>query len=179
MQGTMAAILWERCGMGWSRRWVMAAMMVVALVPLSRGVAQAQGMASFPHSKIDLVTQGGAHHGFSVEVATTDAQLSQGLMYRRSLAGDAGMLFDFGDVKPVSMWMKNTLIPLDMVFLGTDGRVLGVAQRAVPGSLEVISSPGPVRGVLELNGGTAQRLGIRAGDRVLHPLFANPPYNAK
>ncbi|MBC7952830.1 MAG: DUF192 domain-containing protein [Rhodospirillaceae bacterium] len=160
--------------MGRSRFWVMAAVLALALVPLCQGVAQAQGqgISSFPRSKVEIVTPSGARHGFTVEVATTYEQLSQGLMYRRTMAADAGMLFDFGEDKPVSMWMKNTLIPLDMVFVARDGRVLGVAQRTVPGSLEVISSPGPVRGVLEINGGTADRLGIRAGDRLIHPLFA-------
>lgn len=150
------------------RRWLAVVLLVVVIpcVP-----AQAQGLAGFPRSKVDVVGPSGSRHGFAVEVASTPEQLSQGLMYRKTLPADAGMLFDFGESKPVSMWMKNTLIPLDMVFIAADGRVVGVAQRAVPGSLEVISSPGPVRGVLELNGGTAERLGIRAGDRVLHPLF--------
>ncbi|MBC7907375.1 MAG: DUF192 domain-containing protein [Rhodospirillaceae bacterium] len=160
--------------MGRTRIWVMAAMLALALMPLWQGSAQAQGqgISSFPRSKVEIVTQSGARHGFTVELATTFEQLSQGLMYRRTMAADAGMLFDFGEAKPITMWMKNTLIPLDMVFLAGDGRVMGVAQRTVPGSLEVISSPGAVRGVLEINGGTAERLGIRAGDRLIHPIFA-------
>lgn len=156
--------------MGRTRIWVMA--VVLALLWQGAAQAQGQGISSFPRSKAEIVSQSGARHGFTVEVAATSEQLSQGLMYRRTLAADAGMLFDFGEDKPVSMWMKNTLIPLDMVFVAHDGRVMGVAQRTVPGSLEVISSPGPVRGVLEVNGGTAERLGIRAGDRLVHPLFA-------
>lgn len=160
--------------MGATRRWVVAVLLAVALSPYyqASAQAQAQGMSSFPRSKVEIVTQSGGRHGFTVEVATTYEQLSQGLMYRRTMAADAGMLFDFGEDKPVSMWMKNTLIPLDMVFVARDGRVMGVTARTIPGSLEVISSPGPVRGVLELNGGTAERLGIRAGDRLIHPLFA-------
>ena len=134
-------------------------------------MAAAQSLVSFPRSKAEVVTRAGKRHAFSVEVATTPEQLTQGLMFRDRLAADAGMLFDFGMDKPVSMWMRNTRIPLDMLFIAGDGRVVGIHQRAVPGSLEIISSPEPVRGVLELNGGTAQRLGLAAGDRVVHPLF--------
>jgi len=151
----------------WSRRLVMVAVMALVLP----GAALAQSFATFPKSKVEIVTQAGKRHAFAVEVATSYEQLAQGLMYRRSLAADAGMLFDFGENKQVTMWMKNTLIPLDMVFLGADGKVVGVHERAVPGSLETITSPGAVKGVLELNGGTAERLGIKPGDRVLHPLF--------
>jgi uncharacterized membrane protein (UPF0127 family) len=150
----------------WSR-WLVAVLLFMV-----QGAVQAQGFTAFPTSKVEIVTQAGRRHTFSVEVATTYEQLAQGLMYRRTLAADAGMLFDFGQTKPVSMWMKNTLIPLDMLFLAADGKVAGIAERAVPGSLATISSPGPVRGVLELNGGTAARLGIKPGDRLLHPLFA-------
>jgi uncharacterized protein len=85
------------------------------------------------------------------------------------------MLFDFGEDQPVSMWMRNTLIPLDMVFVEASGRIAGVAPDAVPLSERVIPSPGPVRAVLELNAGTARRLGIRRGDTVLHPLFGTFP----
>jgi uncharacterized membrane protein (UPF0127 family) len=81
------------------------------------------------------------------------------------------MLFDFGEDKPVTMWMRNTLIPLDMLFIANDGRVVGIKERAVPQSSDIIAAPEPVRGVLELNGGTAQRLGLSAGDRVVHPMF--------
>ena len=90
-------------------------------------------------------------------------------MYRRDLAGDAGMLFIYERDKPISMWMKNTLIPLDMLFLARDGRIVRIAARAVPMSLQTISSGEEVAAVLELNGGTADRLGIAAGDRVIHP----------
>ena len=81
------------------------------------------------------------------------------------------MIFDFHRTKGVSMWMKNTLIPLDMIFIGQDGRVTGVAERAVPESLEIISSPGPARAVLEVNGGTVSAQGIKPGDRVICTLF--------
>lgn len=118
-----------------------------------------------------LVGADGLRHPLTVEFASTPQQLQQGLMFRRSMAVDSGMLFDFGHDQPVSMWMKNTLIPLDMLFLDRAGRVVGIAERAVPETTTVISSPGPVRAVLEVNGGTTARLGLKVGDRVEHQMF--------
>ena len=92
-------------------------------------------------------------------------------MYRRKLAPDAGMLFDYKTPQRVSMWMKNTFIPLDMIFIAADGRIVNIAERTVPQSKTVISSQGKIRGVLEINGGTVARLGIKPGDRVRHPIF--------
>jgi hypothetical protein len=83
------------------------------------------------------------------------------------------MLFDFKTDRPVAMWMRNTRIPLDMLFIARDGRVANIAERAVPFSEQTIPSAGPVRAVLELAGGTASRLGIKPGDRVVHPMFRN------
>jgi hypothetical protein len=102
-------------------------------------------------------------------VARTAAQHAQGLMYRRRLAADTGMLFIYDKPEPARFWMKNTYIPLDMVFIAPDGRISSIAERTVPLSLELVTSNQPVIGVLELNGGTASRLGIRAGDRVIFP----------
>lgn len=173
-QGTMAADRSRTKGevaMELSRRGLMTAVAAALAVSLIGGGAAAQ-MVSFPKSQAEVVTRDGKRHRFAVELASSPEQLTQGLMYRRQLAADAGMLFDFGVEKPVSMWMRNTLIPLDMLFIAGDGRVVGIKERAVPGSLDVISAPEPVRGVLELNGGTAHRLGLAVGDRVAHPLFA-------
>jgi len=83
------------------------------------------------------------------------------------------MLFDFKRVQPVAMWMKNTLIPLDMLFIDGAGRVVNVAENTVPLSLATIPSAAPVRAVLEINAGSARRLGIRPGDQVLHAIFGN------
>lgn len=110
-------------------------------------------------------------HAFSVEVARNDADRAQGLMFRRSMAQDRGMLFDFERVQPISMWMQNTYLPLDMLFIRPDGTIARVAENAEPLSTRTIPSGEPVLAVLELNGGTAARLGIKAGDRVEHPLF--------
>ena len=132
--------------------------------------ARAQ-LAEFPTAELTIVDASGPHK-FTVEVATTPAQLEQGLMFRRSLAADAGMLFDFKTPTIATMWMKNTLIPLDMLFVDARGRIVNIQERAVPESLATISAAAPVRAAIELNGGTASRLGIRPGDRVIFPIFA-------
>ncbi len=106
---------------------------------------------------------------FTVELADTPEERAQGLMFRERLPADAGMLFLYPRDQMISMWMKNTLIPLDMLFIDRDGRILDIAERTVPLSLRSISSETPARAVLEINGGTAQRQGIRPGDRVRHP----------
>ena len=117
-----------------------------------------------------LVTSGG-RHAFQVEVARNDADRAQGLMYRRSLAPDRGMLFDFGRVEPVSMWMQNTYVSLDMVFIRPDGTIARVATDTEPLSTRTVPSGEPVLAVLEVVAGTASRIGLKPGDRVEHPLF--------
>lgn len=119
------------------------------------------------------VRSGGDTHEFTVEIADTPEAIQQGLMFRERLAPDAGMLFDFGVTRQAGMWMKNTLIPLDMLFILEDGRVVAIARNAQPGSLRSISPGVPVRAVLELAGGRAAQLGIEPGDIVVHPLFGN------
>ena len=126
-----------------------------------------------PTTPLAIVTVDGKTHPFKVEVVAEPEERAVGLMFRRSLAADGGMLFDFGRTEPVAMWMKNTLIPLDMLFIANDGSVVNIAQRTVPGSLATIPSAKPVRFVLEVAGGTAARLGIKPGDKVVHPLFGN------
>ncbi len=110
-------------------------------------------------------------HAFKVEVMRNDAQRAKGLMYRRTMAADHGMLFDFERPAPATMWMKNTDLSLDMVFIRSDGSIARIAADTEPLSTQIISSGEPVLSVLELNAGTAAKLGIRAGDRVEHPLF--------
>lgn len=92
-------------------------------------------------------------------------------MFREELAPDAGMLFDFKQPTMATMWMKNTLIPLDMLFVDQAGRIVNIQERAVPLSTAIIAAAAPVRAVIELNGGTAARLGIKPGDRVIFPIF--------
>ncbi len=119
---------------------------------------------------LSIVTATGRHH-FAVEVMRTREQLERGLMYRRQMAADRGMLFDFGAVQPVTMWMRNTYLPLDMVFIAADGRVVSVKRDAEPLSEATIPSGGDVLGVLEVNAGTAARIGLKPGDRVVDPMF--------
>jgi uncharacterized membrane protein (UPF0127 family) len=121
---------------------------------------------------LEIVTKKGVHV-FAVELAATDEQRAQGLMHRRELAEGRGMLFDFHREQPVAMWMKNTYISLDMIFIRGDGSIARIAENTEPHSTRVIQSGPPVRAVLEVIAGTAKKLGIAPGDRVAHPLFAN------
>jgi len=106
------------------------------------------------------VTSGGREHRFQVEVARSDAEQQQGLMYRTKVASDRGMLFPFARPKIASFWMKNTVVPLDIIFVRADGMIDRIAENTVPYSLEPVASGGEVSAVLELAGGTAARLGI-------------------
>lgn len=113
----------------------------------------------------------GVEHVFAVEVADTPELRATGLMFRKSLATDGGMLFLYPDRKKISMWMKNTLISLDMLFLDRDGTILHMAEHTTPHSTAVISSRFRVKAVLEVVAGTADRLGLRIGDRAEHDLL--------
>lgn len=149
-------------------------MLLALLLLVLRPTLAAAQLQHFPTSHLTIVTSGGARE-FAVEVATTPAQMEQGLMFRQSLPADAGMIFDFGEPTPATMWMKNTWIPLDMLFVDTKGRIVNIRERAVPNSTETIAASAPVRAVVELNGGTADRLGIKPGDQVKFPIFGNAP----
>jgi uncharacterized membrane protein (UPF0127 family) len=153
------------------RRFLLFQSLALPIVAAMPAFAQ---LAQFPSAELTIVSAAGPHK-FGVEIATTPAQMEQGLMFRRSLAPDAGMLFDFGRPTMAMMWMKNTLIPLDMLFVDEHGRIVNIHQRAVPGSLETIGAAAPVRAVIELNGGTAARLAIKPGDRVIYPIFDAGP----
>lgn len=119
------------------------------------------------------IVSGESSHEFTVEVANDRDEISFGLMERESMDADKGMLFDFDPPREPSMYMKNTLISLDMLFISDDGAIEMIARNTVPGSLRTISPGVPVRAVLELNGGLAAELGIQPGDEVQHPLFEN------
>lgn len=124
-------------------------------------------------SDATLVTASG-RHPIAVEHADTPKAREVGLMNRDRMAEDSGMLFDFGESREVTMWMKNTLIPLDMLFIDDGGRVVRIAANAQPLSLSLIPSGAPVRYVLELNGGAADSYGAKVGDRLEHPIIARP-----
>jgi hypothetical protein len=151
-----------------SRRDLVAA--VGAFMVARPAFAQIGRLQTFEKNDLAIRTKRDVHR-FRVEIARSPAQHSQGLMFRRHLAADAGMLFLYPAAKRVTMWMKNTYIPLDMVFIDAGGKIVGFAERTIPGSLEVISSAEPVVAVLELNAGTGSRLEIAVGDRVHHPAF--------
>lgn len=119
---------------------------------------------------LEIASKNGVHV-FSVELAESDADRAKGLMFRKTLPDGQGMLFDFGREQEVSMWMQNTYISLDMIFIRADGRILRIAENTEPLSTKIISSGGPAKGVLEVIGGTARKLGIAPGDQVAHPWF--------
>jgi uncharacterized membrane protein (UPF0127 family) len=120
---------------------------------------------------LEIVSKTGVHP-FAVEVVSNEADRAKGLMYRKSLPEGQGMLFDFHSEQDVSFWMQNTYIPLDMIFIKADGRIANIVENTEPLSTKMIPSRGPVRGVLEVIGGTTRKLGIVAGDRVAHPIFS-------
>lgn len=126
---------------------------------------------SVPTGKVVLDGANGAST-VTVEVVKSPGLVQKGLMYRKFMPADAGMVFLMGEVDDHYFWMKNTLIPLDMLFIARDGRIVKIAERTVPLSQAVIVSDGDVAAVLELNGGTAARLGLRPGDRVRYAAFA-------
>ena len=108
---------------------------------------------------------------YEVELADTDTERSAGLMFRQDLPQNRAMLFDFGQTRAVSMWMKNTPLPLDMLFVDEKGLVVAIAENTIPQSLDVISSPQPVRYVLEINAGQAAESSIKKGSQLMHPMI--------
>jgi uncharacterized membrane protein (UPF0127 family) len=146
------------------RAWLLASLVAVL------GVFALPAARAATFQPLEIVTKSGVHV-FSVEMATTEEEKTTGLMYRKELPDGKGMLFDFSPEQQVSMWMKNTYIPLDMIFIRADGRILRIAENTEPLSTKIISSGGLAKGVLEVIAGTAQKYGIHPGDRVAHPLF--------
>ncbi len=137
--------------------------------------AQTGPQPELPKEKLVIVTRGDKRHDFMVEMAITPDQQTTGLMFRPSVPADGGMLFDWGVPRASMMWMRNTISSLDMLFINEDGTIRSIAERTVPQSLATIDSRGPVRGTLELAAGTAERLDIRVGDKVLQRIFGNAP----
>lgn len=150
-------------------RFALTVMVLATAASIPAPVARADDVR-FAADVVAVVTAGG-RYDFTVELAIDDRQRAQGLMGRPALAPGAGMLFDFKVPQPVTMWMKNTHIALDMLFIDASGRIANIVENTQPMSLATIASSRPVRAVLELNAGTARRLGVKPGDRVLHPIF--------
>lgn len=126
----------------------------------------------FPRTHLQIATPDARLHDFEVWVADNDARRARGFMHIRQLDADAGMLFVFPQQGRIAMWMKNTYVSLDMLFVRADGTVDHVVEHTKPLSLQTIESANPVTAVIELKAGTAGRFGIRAGARVMHPAFA-------
>ena len=138
---------------------VMTAAFLAVSPPAARGAEQ---------QTLEIASKTGVHL-FAVEIAVTDEERARGLMYRRSVPESYGMLFDFKRDQDVSMWMRNTYVSLDMIFIQSDGRIRRIAENTETESDKIISSGGPVRAVLEVVAGTAKKFGIAAGDRVASP----------
>lgn len=153
------------------RIWGLAAL--AALGACGAGTNTPGGAAESVRSEAGLevvplrIVSGARTHRFQVEVARTEAQQSRGMMYRDRLAPDRGMIFPYATPQPMRFWMKNTPNSLDLIFIGADGRIESIAADAVPFSEEGITSVGPVLSVLEVAGGRAAELGLKAGDRVV------------
>lgn len=147
-----------------------------ALVPHALRAQEAdttKPQPELPKEKLVIVTRDGAKHEFEVEMALTPDQQTVGEMFRTSIPENGGMLFDWGRPRESQMWMRNTLVPLDMVFIEQNGRIRSIAENTVPQSLAIVDSHGPVRATLELQGGATARLGIRVGDMVRQRIFGN------
>lgn len=156
-----------------TRFMISRRVLLTVVLSLAAGTAPARAqppLQNIRHAELTIVSPSG-RHVFRVEVARTTAQMAEGLMFRRWLAADAGMIFEYKRPTIATMWMRNTLIPLDMIFVDARGRIVNIAERAVPLSDTVIAAAAPVTAVIEVNGGTAARLGIKSGDRVLNPFF--------
>jgi uncharacterized membrane protein (UPF0127 family) len=148
--------------------------MATRLLPIFAGIVLALIWIVPPHAAttgtLEIASKTGVH-SFTVEVVATDEERAKGLMFRRELPEGRGMLFDFRRERPVAFWMKNTYVPLDMIFIRADGRILRIAENTEPMSESLVPSGGPVLGVLEVIAGTAKKLGIEPGDRVSYPIF--------
>lgn len=147
---------------------------LMALVIVATAASVSAAEIEFPVSSLTLNTESGSHP-ITVEVAKTPEQRQRGLMFRTELDADKGMIFDFGQTRPASMWMANTLIPLDMVFIRADGSVASIHANAEPESKAIISSKEPVLYVLELAGGQAAAYSLEAGDTVTGPALTPAP----
>lgn len=159
--------------------WSAALLVLAGALPsLSAIAADAPDAAQldqmFERSALQIATPDARLHPFKIWVADTNERRERGLMFVRHLDAEAGMLFIYPASRPIAMWMKNTFIPLDMLFVAADGHVAKVVEHTQPQSLATIESGQPVRAVIELNAGTAHKLHIAAGAQVLHPFFTQP-----
>jgi uncharacterized protein len=158
------------------RRTLLAAALLMPLAVAAQGVPGQTGPQSeLPKEKLVIVTADGVKHPFNVEMAISNDQQMTGLMFRKTVPADGGMLFDWGQPRDSTMWMKNTISSLDMLFINGDGTIRRIAENTTPRSLATIPSGGAVRATLELAAGTAARLHIEVGDKVEQRVFGNAP----
>jgi len=172
----LALLSGMRSSLNWRIRSVVPLAIFCAALVLYIGVlARAEDVSKQTQpglEKLEIVTASGSHD-FYVEVMRTEPERERGLMFRRFMPQDRGMLFDFKSERPVMMWMKNTFLPLDMIFIARSGKVVGLKENAEPLSEAIIPSGAPTFGVLEVNAGTAAKIGLKIGDLVRHSLFTN------
>jgi len=142
--------------------------------PASTQVTQIPAIDFGPLESLTIVSND-TSHVFSIEVADTQPELSRGMMYREDIPVNEGMLFEFGEEKVTSIWMKNTSVSLDVIFVRADGSILKIEHSAKPFSLRSMTSEAPVTAVLEIAGGQANVLGIRPGDILQHSYFTKAP----
>ena len=148
---------------------LLFAALLLAASSVSAQIGPIEDLAAFPSAKLEIAEGKNVKHTFDVWLADTPARQAQGLMFVRSLPPARGMLFVHASPRPISMWMKNTYIPLDMVFIDGRGRIQQIIANTKPQSLDLVRSTDPALAVLELAGGEAQRLELKAGQRVIHP----------
>jgi uncharacterized protein len=157
----------------WIVAGIVAAMLGVTGISLGTNLARERTKDAKTQESLERleIISGATTHVFQTEVMKTPEQRSKGLMFRQFMPEDRGMLFDFDREEPVAMWMRNTYIPLDMLFIRANGVIHRIHERAQPLDETTIPAGAPVRYVLEINGGVATKLGLKAGDRVKHPLI--------
>ena len=158
------------------RRAILAGLLALPLAHAWAQFKEPTGpQPELPKEKLVIATRDGKTHDFQIEMATTSEQQQVGEMFRTSVPDNGGMLFVWPSVQLSGMWMKNTLVSLDMVFIDADGTIKTIAERTVPHSLATVSSNVPVRATLELAAGVTEKLNIRVGDKVRHKLFGTAP----
>lgn len=157
------------------RRTLLSVLGALAYGPALAQPGVDRPQPKLPMERLVILGREGRRHEFNVEMAVNPDHQTIGLMFRTEVPADEGMLFDWGAPRESSMWMRNTLVPLDMLFIAADGRIHRIAERTTPHSLAPIDSRGPVRATLELRGGITERLDIRVGDRALHRIFGAAP----
>jgi hypothetical protein len=155
------------------RRTLLSILGTLAATPVLAQPGVDRPQPKLPMERLVIVARDGRRHEFQVEMAVNPDHQTIGLMFRTEVPPNEGMLFDWGAPRESSMWMRNTLVPLDMLFITADGRIHRISERTTPHSLAPIDSRGPVRATLELQGGITERLDIRVGDRAIHRIFGN------